>query len=220
MARLAFGWFVCAGIALALCLATPARAAEGPDPRGVETQTILIPSEAATPETAAGEEPPATSTPDFAPIPEVHYDPVALPLPVRRLREQIMEAAHSGDPEALRPIFDAQDAPPDFGGGASEDPVTYLVSLSGDIEGREILAIILEVFEAGFVRVEVDTPHEMYVWPYFAAYPVEALSPRQIVELFKLVYVGDYEDMRAYGVYTSFRAGISPDGTWRFFFTD
>lgn len=220
MGRLAFSPFACAGIALALWLATPAGAVEGLDPRGVETEAILIPPGAATaePETIT-EEPPA-STPDFAPIPTIQYDPAALPLPVRRLREQIMEAAHSGDPEALRPIFDAQDAPPDFGGGASEDPVAYLISLSGDIEGREILAIILEVFEAGFVRVEADTPHEMFVWPYFAAYPVEALSPRQIVELFKLVYVGDYEDMRAYGVYTSFRAGIAPDGTWQFFFTD
>lgn len=220
MGRMAFSRFVWAGLALALWLAAPAGAVEGLDPRGVETEAILIPPGAATAEPEAIPEEPPGSTPDFAPIPTVHYDPAVLPLPVSRLREQIMEAAHSGNPEALRPIFDAQGAPPDFGGNASEDPVAYLVSLSGDAEGREILAIILEVFEAGFVRVESDTPHEMYVWPYFAAYPVEALSPRQIVELFKLVYVGDYEDMKAYGIYSSFRAGISPDGTWQFFFTE
>jgi hypothetical protein len=60
----------------------------------------------------------------------------------------------------------------------------------------------------------------MYIWPYFARYPVGELTPPQLVELFKLVYAGDYEDMLAYGLYTSFRAGISPDGTWRYFFTD
>lgn len=212
------GRTVAAGLGLALWLATPAVAVEDVEPRAVETETIVIPPSAAT-------EPRTGDDDGFAPpsgtfgVPEVEYDPATLPVPVRRLREQVMEAAHSGDPEALRPIFEAQGAPPDFGGDTG-DPVAFLVSLSGDAEGREILAIILEVFEAGFVRVEPDTAHEMYVWPYFAAYPVEALTPRQIVELFKLVYVGDYEDMRAYGVYTSFRAGISPDGTWRFFFTD
>ncbi len=56
-------------------------------------------------------------------------------------------------------------------------------------EGREILAILIEVLEAGYVHVDVGTPDEMYVWPYFARYPVNALTPRQIVELFKLVYL-------------------------------
>ncbi len=57
----------------------------------------------------------------------------------------------------------------------------------------------------------------MYVWPYFAYYPVDKLTPRQLVELFKLVYAGDYEDMKAYGAYLYYRVGISPDGTWKFF---
>jgi hypothetical protein len=57
----------------------------------------------------------------------------------------------------------------------------------------------------------------MYVWPYFARYPVERLTPPQLVELFRLVYAGDYEDMKAYGSYAYYRAGIAPDGTWRYF---
>jgi hypothetical protein len=131
-----------------------------------------------------------------------------------------MEAAATGEPAALRPIFAAQGAPPELGPTDAADPVDYLVSLSGDEEGREILAILIEVFEAGYVHVDVGTTEEMYVWPYFARYPVEALTPPQLVELFKLVYAGDYEDMLTFGLYTSFRAGISPDGTWRYFFID
>jgi len=151
------------------------------------------------------------------PPPPVEYDLGKLPAPVRRLREQIIEAALTGDVERLRPIFEANGAPPVLSFGEIDDPIEYLKSLSGDPEGREILAILIEVLEAGFVHVDVGTPDEMYVWPYFARYPVNALTPRQIVELFKLVYSGDYEDMKAYGTYMSYRVGISPDGTWQYF---
>ena len=57
----------------------------------------------------------------------------------------------------------------------------------------------------------------MYVWPYFARYPIEKLTPRQIVELFKLIYAGDWEDMRNEGHYLFYRVGIDPGGKWRYF---
>jgi hypothetical protein len=150
-------------------------------------------------------------------IPVVEYDPEKLPAPVRRLREQIIEAAASGDLQKLRPIFEANGEPPVLSFNESEDPVETLRSLSGDPEGREILAILIEVLEAGYVHADAGTPDEMYVWPYFARYPVDALTPPQLVELFKLVFSGDYEDMKTYGAYISYRVGIGPDGTWRFF---
>ena len=150
-------------------------------------------------------------------IPVVEYDPEKLPTPVRRLREQIIEAAASGDLEKLRPIFEANGEPPALSFNESDDPVETLRALSGDPEGREILAILIEVLEAGYVHADAGTPEEMYVWPYFARYPVSALTPPQLVELFKLVFSGDYEDMKTYGAYISYRVGIAPDGTWRFF---
>ena len=150
-------------------------------------------------------------------IPVVEYDPEKLPSPVKRLREQIIEAAASGDPEKLRAIFEANGEPPALSFTESEDPIDTLRALSGDPEGREILAILIEVLEAGYVHVDAGTPEEMYIWPYFARYPVNALTPPQLVELFKLVFSGDYEDMKAYGAYISYRVGIAPDGTWRFF---
>ena len=73
------------------------------------------------------------------------------------------------------------------------------------------------MLEAGYVHVDVGTPDEVYLWPYFARYPIDKLSPPQLVQLFKLVYAGDYEDMLSNGVYDYFRAGISPDGQWKFF---
>lgn len=69
------------------------------------------------------------------------------------------------------------------------------------------------MLDAGYVHVEVlGAPDEMYIWPYFARYPVEALTPPQLVELLKLVFSGDYEDMKSYGAYISYRVGLAPDG--------
>jgi len=150
-------------------------------------------------------------------IPQVEYDPGKLPTPVRRLREQIIEAARTGDPEKLRAIFEANGEPPALSFAESDDPIEAVKALSGDPEGREILAILIEVLDAGYVHVDAGTPDEMYIWPYFARYPVEALTPPQLVELFKLVFSGDYEDMKTYGAYISYRVGLGPDGTWRFF---
>jgi hypothetical protein len=201
-------------------------AAAAPSGRPVQTETVIVPAEQAG-DAASGDPPAATEDtgapstaiterPDIA-IPIVEYDVSTLPTPVRRLREQIIDAAATGDPAMLQPIIDANGEPPMFSFGDVPNPIEYLKSLSGDPEGREILALLIEVFEAGYVHVDVGTPDEMYVWPYFARYPVDKLTPPQLVELFKLVYAGDYEDMKVYGHYMSYRAGIAPDGTWRYF---
>lgn len=148
----------------------------------------------------------------------VSYDVDALPAPVRRMRELIMDAARSGDLEALRPLI---------GSGADTtqlalseidvDPIDYLKSISGDEAGHETLAILLEVMEAGYVRLDEGLDTELFIWPYFFALPLEGLSPVQRVELFKLVTAGDYEDMLSFGAYIFFRVGITRQGRWLFF---
>jgi len=159
------------------------------------------------------ETPPATNEE----IPVVEYDVSKLPPPVKRLREQIIEAAATGDIEKLKPIFEANGEPPQLAFDDTGDPITYLKSLSGDPEGREILAILIEVLDAGYVHANAGTPDEMYVWPYFAQYPVDKLTPPQLVELFKLIYAGDYEDMKQDGTYLFYRVGITPTGVWKYF---
>ena len=62
-----------------------------------------------------------------------------------------------------------------------------------------------------------EPSHELYVWPYFFAHPLDKLNPMQRVELFRIVTAGDYEDMRLFGGYNFYRAGISPEGQWIFF---
>ncbi|MEC9244290.1 MAG: hypothetical protein VYB05_05930, partial [Pseudomonadota bacterium] len=102
-------------------------------------------------------------------------------------------------------------------GGLDGDPLDFLIELSGDEGGQEILAILLEVLQAGYVHLDAGTPQEMYVWPYFFAIPLESLDKKQRVELFTLVTAGDYEDMKSFGAYIFYRVGITPDGHWAFF---
>ncbi|MBO6719258.1 MAG: hypothetical protein JJ913_14975 [Rhizobiaceae bacterium] len=152
------------------------------------------------------------------PLPEIYYDLELLPEPVRRMRQLIVDACRSGDIEALRPLLGSGDSATVITGSGSEiDPIDFLSEISGDGQGHEIMAILLEVLEAGYVHLDPGEPAEIYLWPYFFAVPLEGLSAPQRVELFKLVTAGDYEDMKSFGSYIFYRAGITPEGRWAFF---
>jgi len=229
--------FIFAGLA-AICLWADGAQSAQPPGRAVETETIIIPPgdlgigdpglDAPDPdlldeEIPSGEEeaidpaPEAGETVEAIKPPDVHYDTDSLPAPVRRLREQIIDAALTGDIEKLRPVFEANGGPTAISSAESGDPIDQLRSLSGDPEGREILAILIEVLEAGYVHADVGTPEEMYIWPYFARYPLDSLTGPQMVEMFKLLTAGDYEDMKIYDAYLFYRVGIDPKGVWRYF---
>jgi hypothetical protein len=180
---------------------------------GAAFSPVLAQSEA--PAEAAPADPAANPNPGE--LPTILRSESELPEPARQMRLRLMEAARSGDIEQLRLLMQAQPEMPAVSFGDPGDPIEYLKALSSDADGREILAILLEVLESGFVRAEPGTPGELYLWPYFAQYPVEALTPEQLVELFTLLTAADYEDMRSYGSYTFFRVGIAPDGRWLFF---
>ncbi len=173
--------------------------------------------------TEPADEPPVTDeqpdeTPQ-APV-EVIRDIEKAPEPVRRMRELIVEAAASGDIQRLAPLL---------GKGmtetqvslveSNESPVETLKGQSGDPDGNEVLAILLDVLATGFVHVGKGTPDEMYVWPYFAEKPLSSLTPPEKVDLLRIVTAGDYADMQEFGSYNFYRVGITPDGQWKFFVT-
>ena len=208
---------------------SPAEAESGEPAPTDQTEAAEVAEE---PAAEAAEEPvaekpaaePATQTVSEPPPVEglTGYPPILrkdtdMPEPVRKTWAALRDAALQGDIEALQPLIDAQPSPPTFAFDEIDQPILYLKSLSGDPEGREILAILLEVLESGFVLADPDTPEAMYLWPYFARYPLEQLTPEQMVEMFTLLTAGDYQDMLSYGAYIFFRVGISPDGAWHFF---
>jgi hypothetical protein len=157
----------------------------------------------------------AEDTAPAAPI-EVLSDVSKIPEPVARMRELIVEAAASGDIERLRPLLGK--GPTQTQVGETEaDPVETLKGLSGDPQGIEILAILLDVLSTSFVLTEKGTPDEAYVWPYFTEKPLASLTPPEKVDLFRLVTAGDFAEMEEGGNYNFYRVGITPDGQWKFF---
>jgi len=158
------------------------------------------------------------TSPSIEKLPTISYDLEALPFPTRRMHELILEATKSGDIEKLRTYIGTGDSRTmlslgDFDG----DPVDFLKQESGDENGHETLAILQDILEAGYVHLDKGTDRELYVWPYFFAYPLDKLTDPQMVELFRIVTYGDFQDMKDFGGYIFYRAGITPSGRWTFF---
>ncbi|WP_195175584.1 hypothetical protein [Mesorhizobium sp. INR15] len=189
-----------------------------PDPIGTPPST----SQPTAPAEAEPDSPPSGAAspridPD-APLPEVLYDLSKLPEPVRRMHDLIVEACKSGDIEKLRPLVGKGDTMTQLSlTDIDGDAIAFLKGLSGDPEGQEILAIMEEVLNAGYVHLDAGTPEELYVWPYFFALPLDKLDAKQRVELFKIVTAGDFDDMKQFGAYIFYRVGITPAGQWAFF---
>jgi hypothetical protein len=148
-------------------------------------------------------------------VAEIITDLSRLPAPVARTRERLLAAARSGDLQQLAGLM--TDTLPVFSFTEDKDPIAFWKANYPDSDGVEVLSILTLILESGFVRVDDGTSQEMYVWPYFVRMSLGALTPRQKVELFRLVTGADYKDMMKLGVYVFYRLGISPDGTWQFF---
>jgi hypothetical protein len=192
--------------------AAPATPAAPVAPEAPPAPAAAAPAAPTTPAPGADDD-----TADNKTVPQVFYGEDGLPDKVKAMRRRILDATRTGELDALRPVIEANEMPPAFSGGDTDDPIATLKLLSGDEKGREILAILQEVLEAGYVHVDVGTPQEMYVWPYFTRYPLDKLTGPQMVELFRLITAGDFQDMQDKGVYSFYRVGIGPDGTWHFF---
>lgn len=156
-----------------------------------------------------------------APAPAVRYGTGELPVPVQDMREAILAAVRLGRIEELRHAWELNELKPDLGVPlAGGDPIAHWKQLSGDGEGREILAVLGEILEAGYVTLPLGRDLEnnrIYVWPYFAEVALDKLSPAQEVELLRLVSPAALAEMRQAGKYTHWRIAIGADGTWHSF---
>ncbi|WP_418136791.1 hypothetical protein [Agrobacterium sp. El2ro-1b] len=155
------------------------------------------------------------TTPEMSVV--IEHDISKASEPVRKLRQQIIDAAASGDIEKLRPFIVAGQNQFRIEGSDSEDPIAALKSYSGDPDGLEVLAIIIDLLSTGYAHIDAGTPDEAYVFPYFAGKPLNTLTAPEKVELLRIITAGDLADMQEYGNYSFYRIGISPDGKWKFF---
>lgn len=147
---------------------------------------------------------------------EVMYDPAKLPEPVAAMRDRILEAAHSGDVEEMVPVLQSNELMPMLADKRVEDAAAFFKEESADGTGRDILAIMMNVLQSGYVKLNVGGT-ETYVWPYFAEIPLDTLTPAQEVELYRVVPAAEVKAMRAAGKYLHYSLGIGPDGTWHYF---
>jgi hypothetical protein len=152
-------------------------------------------------------------------LPEIITNPARLPPTVAQTRERILTAARSGELLRLFAVMKEAPALPVFSFSDDSDPISFWKANFPDSEGVEALAILINLLEGPFVHVDVGTAQEIYLWPYFARMPLKALTAQQRVELFRIITGADYKDMVEFGVYSFYRLGIAPDGTWQFFVT-
>jgi hypothetical protein len=180
----------------------------------VRTETIRPPADGQEKFQNNGRVAPA---PAASSVPEIITDPARLPPAVARARERILAAARSGDLDKLVAVMREGSTLPVFSFSDDSDPIAFWKANYPDSDGVEALSILINVLETGFVHADVGTTQEIYLWPYFARIPLKALTPPQRVELFRIVTGADYKDMVEFGVYSFYRLGIAPDGSWQFF---
>ena len=120
----------------------------------------------------------ATSVPEpRAGLADITYDHKDLPEPVAQARANLLEAARTGDIEALRPIFARQRVPPIVDAyDMSGDVIDNLRLQSGDAEGREVLAILTEILETGHVLIG-EKSTATYVWALFRRGAAQRADP-------------------------------------------
>jgi hypothetical protein len=133
----------------------------------------------------------------------------ALPAAVEETRAALLEAAESGDYEALRPLIPAQ-FKYTFGSPVDGGPIAYWQELERTTDERPLEALTA-ILKMPYVLIR-----GFYYWPWaHAATRSEDLSPHER-EL--LAPLGSPSELFPEGSgYFGWRAAIAPDGTWVFF---
>lgn len=148
--------------------------------------------------------------------------PAEAPLPaaVREMVEGLRAAVQSGAIEDLRTPLDWNELPPTVADETVSDPIAYWKKISGDGEGREILAILGKLLDSRHTRLSIGEDPEnsaVYVWPRLAELPLDTLTPGEEVELYQLVSPAEARAMREKKKWTWYRLAIGADGTWHSF---
>lgn len=141
----------------------------------------------------------------------------ALPKPVSAMWDTIASAAATGDIEAMRLVLESSELLPQIDRQDTRHPIDIWKDRSVDGSGRDITAAMLNILEAGYAHINQGKPHELYVWPSFAVTGTRDLAPDTQILLYRIAPAKAVAKMLKTGVYSGYRLGISPDGTWQFF---
>lgn len=161
---------------------------------------------------------PALAQDDYVwPVPQISADPATLPEAARATRQALIEAARTGDIEALRPIIEAQEFPPTFSFGDTEDGIGYLKEISEDAAGRQLLGLLIDLLDQPFAYHPDSGGETYYIWPYLAELDPSALTPEQIVDAYRLLDTKQIAELQEMGAWYYWRVLISESGEWAAF---
>ena len=133
-----------------------------------------------------------------------------LPAAVEEARLAVLEAAESGDYEALRDLIPSDGFEYTFGGAVEGGPIAYWQRLEQETDERPLEAL------AAILKMPYVLSRGYYVWPW--AYTVESADDLSEHEVELLAPLGPPSDFFPAGSgYFGWRAGFEPDGTWAFF---
>lgn len=138
---------------------------------------------------------------------ETVAEPVGLPPAVAETHAALLAAAEAGDYEALRPLIPASGFSYTFGLPAQGGPIEYWQQVEQESGENPIETL------ARILRMPYTLAGGMYIWPFAYDKSQEELTDHEREILGDLA--DDYSG--AGSGYLGWRAGIEPDGTWRFF---
>jgi hypothetical protein len=144
----------------------------------------------------------------------------ALPGPVMEMRDAILAAVRTGNLDDLKPALQWNEMPPVVATGKVDDPIAYWKSISGDGQGRDILAIIDILLAAGHAVLPVGRDVEnskLFVWPRFAEMDLSKLRPEDEVQLYRIHTPAEVKVMIAKKRWLGYRIAIGAEGTWHSF---
>jgi len=130
-------------------------------------------------------------------------DATALPDAVEETRRGLLEAAQSGDVEALEP-FVTDRLSYTFGGPVEGGAIEYFKQL--EAQGQDPLGTLAKLLQLPYTLAQGN-----YVWPW--VYSVQATDLTD----YEKQLLGEFADDFAGTTYLGYRVGIGPDGTWIFF---
>jgi hypothetical protein len=150
-------------------------------------------------------------------IPENGYvvsdDLSLLPADVRKMRDDLMAAAESGDIQKLGKIIDAQPSPVTVSFGEPPEEIEYLKGESRDGTGVAIMAILANLLDAPYAAMDGGDGEPVYVWPYLAVYEdLRALSDEELVDAYRIMGLDDFKAYQEMGGWLWWRVYVGPGG--------
>lgn len=138
---------------------------------------------------------------------------IKLPDLTSQMHEDLIEAATIGDLDEVRDLFESNELAPVLTDEHISDPIDYWKKVSVDGSARDIMAAIAEVFSLPPVKNKDGD----FIWPYLAQVQLKNLTPKQQIDLFRLVGPKQAAKMLETGQYNYYEAKIGKDGTWHYF---